>query len=125
MEQNIDPDNDVNPFLSAFIFMAVNGFHEAADPFVTLCKTTAVEHQIWGSPLKDMAHGPAGKTRLMHAAKIGDVERARWLIERRAALVSWQGKIPSCGRVRTVTRRSLACSSITEQTSTLRRLTMV
>jgi hypothetical protein len=31
MEQRIDPDNDVNIFLTAFIFMTMDGFHEEAN----------------------------------------------------------------------------------------------
>jgi ankyrin repeat protein len=84
MEHRIDPDNNVNLFLSALIFMTANGFHEAANPVVGLCITTWVEHQMWGSPLKDMAHGKKMRTRLMHAAKVGNANRVKWLLRRGA-----------------------------------------
>jgi Ankyrin repeats (3 copies) len=86
MEQRIDPDNDVNIFLTAFIFMTQNGFHKKANPLVGLCITTWVEHQMWDSPLKDMGHGRDKRTRLMHAAWVGNVNRVKWLLRRGASV---------------------------------------
>jgi Ankyrin repeats (3 copies) len=86
LEQRIDPANDNNLFLSAFIIMTQNGFHEEANPLVGLCITTWVEHQMWDSPLKDMVYGEKKRTRAMFAAKAGRLERLKWFIKRRADL---------------------------------------
>jgi len=86
MEQRIDPDNDINVFLSAFIIMTQNKGHVEANPFVGLCITTWVEHQMWDSPLKDMGHGRYKRTRLMHAARMGNTSRVKWLLKRGASV---------------------------------------
>jgi Ankyrin repeats (3 copies) len=62
------------------------GFHKEANPLVGLCITTWVEHQMWDSPLKDMAHGRWKLTRLMHAAWVGNVNRVKWLLRRGASV---------------------------------------
>jgi ubiquitin-protein ligase len=74
-------------FVSALILTAQNGFGGDVGPLLALSHETWVEEALWASPsVKDFAHGWRRRTRLMHAAKVGDVARLRWLLARRASV---------------------------------------
>jgi hypothetical protein len=93
-------------FISALIITAQNGYAREVDPFVGLCRETWGEEALFDA-LKDLPHGrlrlcdadeaeeegcpefdPHGnrRTRLMYAARKGDVARVEWLLKRGARL---------------------------------------
>jgi ankyrin repeat protein len=104
-------------FVSALILVAQNGFGQNVEHLIALSRETWGEHQ-WLNAVKNLPHGalkrknmpgfnvfgvedpeevvdPFGKrrTRLMYAAKVGDVARLIWLLSRgaRLELKDWEG----------------------------------
>ena len=75
---------DAALFLQALTRCAQNGYGRDVEAAATLlCRESWGEHQTWAA-LKDLPHGPRGRTRLMHAAAVGNVARLRWLLARGA-----------------------------------------
>jgi hypothetical protein len=75
---------DAALFLQALTRCAENGFGRDVEAAATLlCRESWGEHQTWAA-LKDLPHGPLGRTRLMYAARKGDLPRLRWLLARGA-----------------------------------------
>ena len=67
----------------ALTLLPANGFClDSTDSraLLCVCKDTIFSY-LANPPIVKVRHGPRGKTRLMHACKTGDLERARWLIE--------------------------------------------
>ena len=80
-------------FISALIFAAQNGFGHDVEPFLALSHETWDEEILFDA-VKDLPHGVQQRTRLMHAAKVGDVARLRWLLARGARVDrrDWEGR---------------------------------
>ena len=75
---------DAALFLQVLTRCAQNGFGRDVEEAATLlCRESREEVQTWAA-LKDLPHGRAARTRLMHAAATGDVARLRWLLARGA-----------------------------------------
>jgi len=70
-------------FISALILTAMNGYQEDVAPFLALSRETWGEEILWDA-CKDVRYGDERRTRLMYAAKIGDLARVRWLLKRGA-----------------------------------------
>jgi hypothetical protein len=71
-------------FISSLIVAASNGFAREVEPFLALSHETWDEEILWDA-VKDVPPSPIyRRTRLMHAAKVGDVKRLRWLLARGA-----------------------------------------
>ena len=60
-----------------------NGYASEITPFVGLCRELWSEEQLWDA-IKDYQHAPNLRTRLMYNAKIGNVERIKFLLSRGA-----------------------------------------
>ncbi len=80
-------------FISCLILAAQNGFGRDVEPFLALCHETWGEEVLWDA-VKDLPHGSGRRTRLMYAARAGDVTRLRWLLARgaRAELADAAGR---------------------------------
>ena len=65
--------------LSVATFMAAGKCGQAVGCLVGLSKAFYSDEQLWRA-FKDY-QGPRGKTRLMHAANVGNVARARFLLD--------------------------------------------
>jgi hypothetical protein len=72
-------------FISALIVTAQNGFGRDVAPFLALCRETRGEEVLWDA-VKDIPSPEKKRTRLMYAAKVGDVGRLRWLLARGAQI---------------------------------------
>ena len=64
--------------------LALSGYGEAVGQMTGMARVFRADAPLWAV---HKAHkGPRGRTRLMYAAWTGDVERARFLLERGAAV---------------------------------------
>jgi len=70
-------------FISALIHAAQNGFGRDVAPFLALNREMWDEEVLWDA-VKDIPSPEGGRTRLMYAAKTGDIGRLRWLLARGA-----------------------------------------
>ena len=70
--------------LSIATCMAESRFGEAVGCLVLLSRAFYSDTQLWGAFKEHQ--GPKGRTRLMYAARVGNVARARFLLDRGALL---------------------------------------
>jgi len=80
-------------FISCLILTAQNGFGRDVTPFLALSRETRDEEVLWDA-VKDLPSFAKQRTRLMYAAKTGDVGRLRWLLARgaRPEARDWLGR---------------------------------
>jgi hypothetical protein len=80
----LQKDYSMGPnFISALILTGMNKYDEEVAPFLALSRETWGEEILWDA-LKDKQYGAEKRTRLMYAAKIGDLARVKWLLKRGA-----------------------------------------
>jgi len=72
-------------FINILFIAALSGYKEDANPFNALSHETWDNVMLWAT-IKDLQHGPFQRTRLMYAAKTGNVQRVKWLLARGALL---------------------------------------
>ena len=72
-------------FISCLIITAQNGFGVNVVPLLSLNREMRGEEILWDA-VKDISLHPSCRTRLMYAAKTGDMARLRWLVARGAQL---------------------------------------
>ena len=65
------------------VFATTGGFGCSADTLLQLCRSTWTDTRL-GDGASRVRLGRFSRTRLMHAAMIGNVERVQWLLDRRA-----------------------------------------
>jgi ankyrin repeat protein len=64
--------------------LALSGYGEAVGQMTGMARAFRADVPLWA--VHKAHRGPQGRTRLMYAAREGDVERARFLVERGAAV---------------------------------------
>jgi len=76
--------NEGGRFLWVIVRLAQNGYgRDVMALATTLCREAWEEHQTWAA-IKDLPLGRRRRTRLMHAARVGNLARIAWLRARHA-----------------------------------------